>query len=164
MASLPNPLDALPSLEQAIASGEVKLRRGDIDQSLGMTVDRPNGDVRVTYVRLEGTKVAALVMAIPCAPYGGMQCFNIGYAVAEGYRGQGRAKEIVAASISEMRHGFGNAGLDEFYIEAIVAESNTASIRVAELVISENHIPTVDDATGIQSRQYLMKISAHVKQ
>lgn len=157
--SLPNPHDAMQSLEQAIACGEVRLQKGRVDPTLWMTVDKPNGEMRLTYVRLEASKVVALVMAIACDPYESKPCFNLGYAVAEPCRRQGYAKEIVKSAIAEMKTGFGGAGIVEFYIEAIVGEDNLASIRVAEQVISTSFNSKPDDFTGVPIRQYLLRVA-----
>jgi hypothetical protein len=158
--SLPNPHDAMQSLEQAIACGEVSLQKGKVDPTLWMTIDKPNGELRLTYVRLEASKVVALVMAIPCDPYESKPCFNLGYAVAEPSRRKGYAKEIVRAAIAEMQRGFGGAGMSEFYVEAIVGETNLASIRVAEEVLSSTFNSKPDGFTGVPIRQYLVRISA----
>lgn len=160
MKSLPNPHDAMQSLEKAIASGEVRLQKGTVDPTLWMTVDKPNGEMRLTYVRLEGSKVVALVMAVECEPFESKVCFNIGYAVAETCRGKGYAKEIVKAAIAEMQKGFGGAGMTEFYLEAIVGEDNLASMRVAEQVISSTFSSKPDGFSGIPIRQYLLRIAA----
>lgn len=159
MTSLPNPHDALASLENAIVSGEIRLTKGAVDPTLGLTADRPNGEMRLTYVRLHAGKVTALVMAVPCDPFESKPCFNIGYAVAVNYRGQGRAKEIVKAAIAEMQHGFCRAGMKEFFVEAIVAEDNLPSIRVAEQVVSVTYNSKVDGHHGLPIRQYLLKVT-----
>lgn len=160
MKRLPNPHDAMQSLEQAIACGEVHLKKGTVDPTLGLTIDKPNGEIRLTYVRLEAGKVIALVMAIPCDPFESKPCFNIGYAVAANFRGQGRAKELVKAAIAEMQHGFGIAGMNVFYVEAIVGEDNQPSMRVAERVISASYNSKVDAVSNVPIRQYMMKIGS----
>ena len=56
-------------------------------------------------MRLEGRTVTALVMFALCDPIEGKPCLNLGYAVPEAYRNQGRAKEAISTAISEMQHG-----------------------------------------------------------
>jgi GNAT superfamily N-acetyltransferase len=157
--SLPNPHDAMQSLEDAIACGDVRLQKGEVDPTLWMTVDKPNGELRLTYVRLEVSKVVALVMAIECEPFESKLCLNIGYAVAETHRGKGVAKEIVKAAIAEMQKGFGRTRNAEFYVEAIVGEDNLPSMRVAEQVISSTYNSMPDSFSGIPIRQYLLRIA-----
>lgn len=164
MKSLPNPHDALPSLEEAIACGDVRLQKCSVDPTLSVTVDKPNGEVRLTYVTLEGGKVTALVMAVQCDPFESNPCFNIGYAVAANCRGQGRATEIVKAAIAEMEHGFGRSGIKVFFVEAIVGEGNIASIRVAEKAISSSYNSKVDAFHGVPIRQYLKKVGGVANQ
>lgn len=159
MGKLSNPHDALASLQSAIASGELQPSKGGIDPTLGVLVDHPNGEPRLTYVRLEGGKVVALVMAIQCEPVEGARCYNLGYAVAAKYRGKGRAKETVAAALAEMRVGLGQAGVEEFYVEAVVGLDNLASLKVAEHAIAPVSTPGVCSASGVPMRQFLRQLS-----
>jgi RimJ/RimL family protein N-acetyltransferase len=130
-----DPSNALQSFQQALLHGEIQLQPGVLDRNIYVYVDHPNGDRRLTYVRLEGTTVTAFVEFVPCEPIEGTPCFSIGYAVPEAYRNNGRAKEIISAAVSEMKRGLGRIGMSVFYIEAIVGADNKPSQRVAEQVI-----------------------------
>ena len=114
-----DPSHALQSFQQALLHDRIQLQRGVLDKDLFVHVDKPKGESRITYVRLEGRTVTALVVFAMCEPIEGKPCFNIGYAVPEAYRNQGRAKEAISAAISEMQHGFGRLW-HVFYVEAIV--------------------------------------------
>jgi len=159
MARMANPHDALASLEQAIASGELRPQRGEIDPTLGVLVDRPNGELRLTYIRLLRGKVVALLMVIQCEPVDGERCYNLGWAVAEGSRGQGKAKEIVRAGLAELAQGLKGAGIDAFYVEAIVGRENLASLGVAEKTFNSRGEDGIDTASGVPMRQFLMRVS-----
>lgn len=100
----------------------------------------------------------ALVQFIPCDPVEGEPCFNVGWAVAEAYRGQGRAHGVVSAAIKEMRNGFNRAGMKAFWIEAIVGEDNIASQRLAEQLLSGPVKKATDGYSGDPIVQYLRRI------
>jgi len=153
-----DPATTLPSLQQAILAGTIKLRRAVVDPDLFFHVDHPNGEQRLTYVRLEGKTVTACVMFALSPPMNGKPCFGIGYAVPETYRNQGRAKEAVRAAIAEMRHGLGRAGRTVFYVEAIVGSDNASSQRVAAQVISNTPASVIDKISGLPALQYVRKI------
>lgn len=46
--------------------------------TLYMHMDRPNGEPRLTYVRLDRTTVTAFVTFIQCPPVDGERCYNVG--------------------------------------------------------------------------------------
>ncbi len=97
---------------------------------------------------MAGRSVVALVQFIPCDPVEGEPCFNVGWAVAEAYRGQGKARGVVVAAIKEMWNGFSRAGMTAFWIEAIVGEDNVASQRLAEKVLFEPIKKGADSYSG----------------
>ncbi len=90
-----DPSDALTSFQQALLDGEMQLGRGDIDPELSVHHDSPQGKMRLTYARLEGQTVTALALVVMGDPIEGLPCFELGVAVPEEYRSQGRAKKIV---------------------------------------------------------------------
>ena len=57
-----DPSNALQSFQQALLHGRIQLQRGILDQNLYIHTDKPNGESRLTYVRLEDRKVTALVI------------------------------------------------------------------------------------------------------
>jgi hypothetical protein len=153
-----DPLNALQSFQQALLRGGIQLQRGVLDRDLYVHVDKPNGETRFTYARLEARAVTAFVEFVSWEPIEGTPCFNIGYAVPEAYRNQGRAKEVIRAAISEMQHGFGRHGLSVFYVEAIVGANNKPSQRVAEQVISDTPVAVTDQISGLPAFQYVRRI------
>jgi len=102
-----DPSEALTSFQQALRDGAIEVHAGAIDPELYVHLDHPDGTPRFTYGRHEGDTVTALVVLALCEPIDGVPCFQIGYAVPKEYRGQGRAKGIVDASIAELKHRLG---------------------------------------------------------
>jgi hypothetical protein len=153
-----DPSNALQSFQRELLRGRIGLQPGQLDPGLFLHVDTALGERRLTYVRLEGQTVTALVMFVVSEPIDRTTCFGIGYAVPEGYRNQGRAKEIIEAAIADLRHGLGRQGPFEFYVEAIIGASNLASQRVAEQVISKKPIAVTDQQSGLPAFQYLRKV------
>jgi hypothetical protein len=158
MPQMTDPFAALESFQEALASGGLVLRRGAIDPELFVHVDHPNGFPRFTYVRLDHRTVTALVMFVRVDPLKGSPCFQIGYAVPENYRAQGRAKDIVVAAIAELKRGLTANGVPGFYIEAIVGTDNEPSIRVAAATISTSPVQITDHFSGLPALHYVLKV------
>ena len=143
-------MNALLSFQREFLLHEPKLKSTRLDPRLYVHIDVPNGEIRVTFMRLEGKTVTALVSFSEGEPIDGIHCYNIGYAVAEAYRNQGRAKEIVAAAIAELK-GNGEA----FYVNAIVAADNVSSQRVAAQLVSKTAVPITEPISGLPAFRYL---------
>lgn len=152
-----DPSNALQSLQaELLRVGVTQLQRGVLDRDLRVHFDKPDGGLRVTYVRLDGSTVTAFVEFASCEPIERTPCYAVGYAVPEKYRNQGRAKEILKAALSEMQRGFGRLGA--FYVEAIVGADNRASQRVAEQVISGAPEAITDKVSGLPAFRYVRRI------
>lgn len=98
--------------------------------------------------------MVALAMATYAGVENGVHFMQIGYAVPEDLRGQGRAKEIARAAIAELRKGLGEAGVKSFYVEAVVGVGNLASIQVAAKIIGGEPTPITDENSGEAALQY----------
>lgn len=157
--ALPDISLALQSFQQALNAGELSPLPGTLDEQLFLHVDRPGDDVRLTYVRLDGGTVTALIQFIPVEPIDGEVCFGVGWAVPERLRGQGRAGEAFLAAVREMRHGF-RTKMASFWLEGIVGQENVASQRLAARVISPSPKPSVDGEAGVPVLQYLRHVDA----
>jgi hypothetical protein len=157
--SMTDPFDALTSFQQALLNGEIVLRAGELDPDLFLHVDHPTGAPRFTYVRLDGQLVTALAMIIATEPMQGLPCFQIGVAVPKAYRGNGRAKSIVAAAIGEFRNGLSRNSVRSFYVEAIVSVDNQPSKRVAAATISTTPVGVTDQVSGLPALHYCRLIS-----
>lgn len=160
---LPDVAGALKSFQQAFSANALVLQRGDLDRDMLVHMDRPNGETRLSYARMSGRTVVVLVQFIPCDPVEGEPCFNVGWAVAEAHRGQGKAREAVVAALKEMRNGFNRAGMEAFWVEAIVGEDNLASQRLAEKVLSKPAEKAPDSFSGDPVIQYLRRIDVETE-
>jgi hypothetical protein len=120
VAQMTDPLAALTSFQEVFETEGIPLQRGVIDPTLFVHRDEPTGSPRFTYVRLDRRTVTALVMFAQVQPLKGLLCFQLGVAVPEKYRAQGRAKEIVIAATAELQNGLSRSGIPAFYVEAVV--------------------------------------------
>lgn len=157
---LPDIVSALKSFQQALDKGEIELQPSVLDSKLFGYKDEPNGEHRLTYVRLERKKVAAMIQFIPCDPVDGELCFNVGWAVPEEFREQGRACEAFIAAIKELRHGLVPHEINAFWVEGIVGTDNIVSQHVAEKVISTPVSRDTDSFAGVPIVQYLRRIDS----
>lgn len=153
-----DPSDALDSFQQALIDGEIHLERGQNDHELFVHLDHPNGQPRFTYVRLERQTVTALVMLVISDPIEGVPCFQIGCAVPEAYRSQGRAKSAVDAAITELKYGLARNKVSTFYVEAVVGTHNEASKHLAVATISTTPVEITDQVSGLPALHYVRKI------
>jgi hypothetical protein len=153
-----DPLDGLNSFQEALSSGQISLQRGTTDPDLYVYADTANGEPRLTYDRLIGRKISAFANATLAPPYNGKPCLGIGYAVPPEYRNQGRATEVVQAALVEMQEGLKRSGIPKFYVEAVVAEGNLPSQRVAEKAISNSPIRGIDEVSGLPAMQYIREM------
>lgn len=160
---LPDVASALKSFQQALTEKTISVEKGNLDPEMLLHMDQPNGEMRLTYARVTGLTVVALIQFIPCDPYEGEPCFNVGWAVAESYRGKGLAHEAVVAALKEMRHGFARAGLKAFWVEAIIGEDNVASQKLATKLLFDVTKKAADSFSGDPIIQYVRRINAHTE-
>lgn len=151
-----DPSDALRSFQGQLK--QLQLHQCDLDKELFVHIDHPDGNPRFTYVRLKDQTVTTLVNFIPVDPIKGIPCFQIGYAVPEAYRKQGRAKDTVIAAIAEMKNGLERNKLKTFYLEAIVGKENEASKKVADATFLSSPTEVTDSVSGLEALQYVRKI------
>ena len=144
-----DPTDSLKSFQEHFSLGVIDVQPGALDRDLFVYQDQPNGTLRLTYVRLNGQTVTALVLFVLTDPIDGVPCFQLGYAVPEVYRSQGVAKAAVSAAIAELKHGLGRNGAKPFFIEAIVGADNLASQRVASETLSVETEEITDVVSGL---------------
>jgi RimJ/RimL family protein N-acetyltransferase len=135
MTQMTDPTDAILSFQKAMSTGELRLESGRLDPKVYLHADIANGKPRFTYAFLEGKTVTALATFANNGSYQGHGNIAVGYAVPEAYRNKGLAKAILRAGIAEMQNGFN--GMPAFYVEAVVSEQNTASLKVAEAVLGK---------------------------
>lgn len=156
--NMTDPSDGLRSFQKAFRDGELRVQRGELDRDLFVHLNHPNGELRLTYVRVKGKKVTAFVTFVRVEPIENLPCFQIGYAVPEAERGKGSAKGLINSSIEELKAGLAKNGVRAFYVEAVVGAENEASKRVAAATISAIPVPGTGHASGESALQYVKKI------
>lgn len=155
---LTDPALGLASFQQAITNGEISPVPCKLDPELYVLLDQPAEDPRFTYARIEedGT-VTAIAILVVDKPMKGLPCFQLGYAVHEQFRNQGRAKAVVTAALAELQHGFANANVNSFFVEAVVGADNPASQAVAAATISNHPEAGIDQFAEVPVLQYVRK-------
>lgn len=155
-----DPTDGMVSFQQALLDGEIEVQPGSVDPKIAVYMDRPQGQPRLTYVRISPSKVVeAMAIFTPVEPIDGLPTFQVGYAVPPQCRGKGFAKAIVAAGIAELKNGLGRNGIKAFWVEAVISEDNLVSRRVAEAVIAKEGKQTTDAYSGAAALQYARKVT-----
>ncbi|WP_157510301.1 N-acetyltransferase [Lysobacter sp. Root559] len=133
MPKMTDPTAALTSFQRAVHARSISIERGRLDPNVYVHFDQPQGEARFTYVRLDGGAVTALANFMLNGSVDGAMCWAVGYAVPEGLRGQGRARDIVQSGIAELQNGFKDH--PRFFVEAVIDIENIASQRVAAAVL-----------------------------
>lgn len=152
-----DPSDALKSFQHHIHSSELldAMQTGELDPDVWLLMDSINKKPRFTFVNLDGKTVTAMVVFVEGQKIGGHHVFDIGYAVPEPYRQQGRASNIVKTAVSELKHALPKIGIPKFYVQAVVGADNEASQRVAISTISKKPKATTDSASGLPALHYI---------
>lgn len=158
MPAMTDPTDSLKSFQKALDDGELRLQRGELDPDLFVFAGRPEGETRMTYARIEDGTVTALAVFVLTERVESLPCFQLGIAVPDTLRRQGRATTIVEAAIAEMKNGFSRAGMPAFYVEAIVGADNLASQQVAAATLSDTPKKCMDQFSGVPALQYMRKV------
>jgi len=159
MPGMTDPSSALQSFQIAMVSGQLSLQRGALDHDVFLHFDQPNNRPRFTYVRVEGSTVTAMAMFVADVPMDGKPFFDLGYAVPAAYRGQGRAKEIVAAGLAELAKGMGRTRAPSLFVQAVVGKDNAASQHVAVATISAEPTEIIDSVSGLPALRYFHEFS-----
>ncbi|AXK38523.1 N-acetyltransferase [Crenobacter cavernae] len=153
-----DPHIGLLSYQQAHLNGKIAPVPCQIYEHLTMLLDDAEGEQRLTYALTENDTVKAIVVYVHSGYHNRIPCFQVGYAVAEPFRNQGIAKDVLEKSIEEMRWDLGRHG--PFYIEAVVGVSNVASQKVAAMVISATHESIIDHTAGQPALSYMHLIES----
>jgi hypothetical protein len=138
MPETTNLMDALVYLQEALDAGTVRMQRCELYPDLRVLMDKPLGDLRLTYAKVVAGTVQSIAVFVLTKSVGRVGRFSVGFAVNESSRGRGLAKEIVAQAIDEMLKGLTRNGMKEFYVLAAVPESNIPANRVARRVLSDS--------------------------
>src|SRR5438270_6532148 len=131
-------MDALVYLQEALDANTVRMQRCEIYPGLRVLVDKPNGDLRLTYANVIAGTVQSIAVFVLTKSVGGVSRFSLGFAVNETKRGRGLGKEIVVQAIDEMLRGLTRNGMSAFFVVAAVPESNIPANRIARKVLSDS--------------------------
>lgn len=159
MRGIVNPMDGFMTFQPALDAGEIELQSGDVDPNVYVLLDRPNGEPRFTYVRLENGIASCMAVIVRADPNEGKPAFQIGYAVLDHLRGQGRAKDIAKAAVAELTAGLKRSGVDAFYLEIVAGRDNLASQAVARSLVSVEPNEIIDEDAGHPALQYIELIT-----
>lgn len=154
-----DPAAALALFQEAFAQGQIPVQPGRLDPTLSFAPDRPNGRPRFNYMRSDGRMLRALVMFAQNGTQDGHPVFNVGYAVAEAFRGQGLAKATLAGALAELAHGMGGAGIAFIHVEAVIDVDHAVSQRVAETIFNDAPIRIIDSISGLPALHFTRKIT-----
>jgi len=153
-----DPFDALASFQKMLPLGVLPLQRAQLDPTVRVMVDEAApGVMRFTYVRTLVQRATEMALLVTCEPIDGRPCWALGYAVDPDYRGQGRAKSIVAAALMEFETGMRRAGALPMYVETVVGADNAASLKVATHLFEEGE-PITDSVSGLPALRVLRKL------
>ena len=153
MAKMVDPMVALIDFQRNVRSG-METMAGEKNPKLSVVVDKPEGNLRYTYAKIEHGRVKAMAIFVFHEPIDGIVCFNIGYAVPEAYQGRGWGGDVVEQAIQEMRGGLARNNIKQFYVEAVVSVDNIASQKLAARVLDANPRETVDAESGLPALAY----------
>lgn len=158
MPTMTDPMDALLLYQQAFERGMIPVQPGRQDRDLLVAVDHPNGKVRFSYMRAEGSTLTALVMFAQDGMDEGRPVFALGYAVPEAYRGCGLGKQTVMAALAELKAGLGGARISVILVEAVIDPGNIASQRIAAAVLTTEPSEITDSVSGKPALYYTQAI------
>lgn len=155
MPSMTDPMNSLKLLQQAIDESFVSFDPCEIHPDVAVHYDTPNDTPRFTYAIFNGQEVQSIALFVMTESVGGVPCFQMGWATIEGLRGKRLATNVVSKGLAELKNGMKRNAIDKFYIEAVIAESNTESIKLATRLFSINPKACTDSLSGINAVQFL---------
>jgi len=156
--TMTDPHIALVSFQEAFALGHISPRPGELHADLLVLLDRPQGEMRLTYALMRKNRPVAIAMCVANGVIDGHPCFNLGYAVDAAYRSAGFGSEVTRKGLNELSHGFRRAGLKHLHVEAIVSPQNVPSTKIASKLISSHPSPCKDELSGQDALHYLRQL------
>lgn len=159
MPEMTDPSAALPSFQAALDNDELNVQRARTDLNLLLVMDQPDGGgVRLTYFRAEKAEAIGICMVVQNGFHNDVPCFDLGYAVVDKFRSQGRGNELVEAAIKDHIAGMQRNGVNRFYLEAVVGLDNLASQRIAERHIAQQPEEITDSVSGLPAYRYVLGV------
>lgn len=150
-----DPMDSLNLLQQALDENLVSFDPCEIHPEVAVHYDTPNNAARFTYAIFNGRVAQSIALFVMTEPVEGVSCFQMGWATIESARGKGLATNVVSKGLAELKSGMKRNGIDKFFIEAVIAESNIQSIKLADRLFSEKAKACTDSFSGVSAVQFL---------
>lgn len=148
MSLMADPMDAFYDFQKALQMGMEVIQ---INEGYIFRYDEDNGRKRYSYAKRVNGEVQALATFGQEDPINGVDCYSVNYSVGEKHRRRGLAVEVVNKGIEELKKEFSQLKIKCFYVDAMIAETNTNSIKVAKKLFPRPGIPKRDLYSGIPS-------------
>ena len=146
-----NPIIPLLLLQEAISAGEFIVPLELNDDYLLMYDEVPSGK-RYSYAKIINNEVQVVAILGEEDPVNGIKCYSVGYAVSEKYRGQNLSIDAVHKGVDDLKRQLRQTTtIKNFYLEALVATTNSSSIRIAEKIFLTSGTPMIDTESGTKS-------------
>jgi len=116
---------------RAVDQQIVDLNPCDLHKDISVIADRPTGVLRYIYAKINVGQVESIALFVLIEPIKGIPCFQMGWATIESMRGRGLATEVTTKGLDELRTGLKRNGVKQFYLEAVISESNQPSNALA---------------------------------
>lgn len=158
MSSMANPMEALVSYQQALDAG-IQIDPDEMDGDYLMRAGEVAGAKRFDFVKIVNRKVQALAMFVEDEPYKGVARFSLAYAVSENHRGRGLAVEAINRGVEDFKSKFSQAAVKSFFVEALIDQNNTPSIKVAKQVLPGPGVEKPDEETGTPALLFYKRFS-----
>lgn len=130
--------EGLRQIAVAIKNNSISLQQGRISEDIYAHADKPNGNLRLTYVMFSPTvqnQVIARCVILLDRNEGKIPIWQIDWAVLDQYRNQGFGLAIAAKSLIEFTNGMKGKLAHGYAIEAVVDQGNEASLNIARSVL-----------------------------
>src|SRR4051795_6646457 len=102
VSEMADPHLGLLSFQQAMSARLIDPRPAKYDRGLLLFIDQPDENMRITYALADGGVVKGTVQFVAAESYEREPRFSVGYAVAERFRGQGIATDLLTRSINDL--------------------------------------------------------------
>lgn len=144
MSLMANPMVILTNFQQALNSGP-SIDPRKLNEGYLSLYDEPNvGRKRYSFIKVVDGEVQVLAIFGLEDPINGVECYSVGYAVNEKYRGRGLAVEAVNKGLAGLVKVLNQRNIDSFLMEAVIDKTNTPSIKVAEKLFSAPGVPVME--------------------
>jgi GNAT superfamily N-acetyltransferase len=158
-----DPSIPLKSFEKAVNKKDkaLTIRLSELDLTYRIVFDNPEPDVtRITIGKFWGRNLIGYVQVVPAEDIEGVPAFGLGWAVSESHQRKGYGKQIVEQAVIEVKDLFAKKGLHDFWLEAIVGDTNKASNKVAVHSFGPHVKHSFDTNSGAPIFQYWKRIQS----